>query len=408
MEIAWVPYACVFLAALFTSLFLTPYAGKIAWKLDAVDYPSARRINTQPIPRMGGLAVFCAIVAAFIVQYVGTTSFGWETVLSPSLHLSGINYRMLAASFFIIFFTGLLDDNVHLKPLQKLFGQVLAASIAVAGGLVIGSVINPFAHGGFINLGWIAYPVTVVYLVAYINIFNLIDGLDGLASGIACIAGFTMFVLAVLAGRPDAATLAISLVGATLGFLRYNFNPASIFLGDSGSLLLGFTLGVVSLLSVTRIAGLTTVIVPLVIAGMPIIDTFSAIIRRFRAGVSIGHADRGHIHHRLLSEGFDQKRAVLTMYAWTGLLCLGTMLMTQVSVGPRIAIFLVLIVGSAAFAFHLHLFEPVLLHHYNKHTGKDELVTPDNPEFAEEHEKFVEEHHLERLEERRREEHHHR
>lgn len=394
---SWIPYACAFAAALIVALLVTPLARIIAIKVDAVDYPGVRRINKQPIPRMGGIAVFAAIVAAFLVQYVGTVYFGWDTILSPSEHLVGINYHMLAVAFCVIFLTGIIDDKFHLKPKQKLLGQVLAACVAVAGGLVVGAVVNPLAEMEFVDLGWIAYPLTVIYLVAYTNIFNLIDGLDGLASGIACISGFTMFVLSVLAGRADAATLSIALVGATLGFLRYNFNPASIFLGDSGSLLLGFTLGVVSLLSVTRVAGVTTVIVPLVIAGMPIIDTFFAIIRRFRAGVSIGHADRGHIHHRLLDEGFNQKRAVLTMYAWTALLCLGTFIMTQVGVAARIAIFVTLILGSAAFAFHLHLFEPVLLHHYNKNTGEDELVDPASPEFAEEHSKFVEQHHLERL-----------
>jgi UDP-GlcNAc:undecaprenyl-phosphate GlcNAc-1-phosphate transferase len=401
MVATWVPYVCVFVTSLLIALGATPLASKIAWKLDAVDYPGARRINCKPIPRMGGIAVFSAIVAAFVIEYVGTKVFEWQTILVPSMHLTGINYHILAASFFIIFLTGLLDDKFHLKPLQKFAGQVIAASLAVWGGLVPGSIVNPMDPATLLDLGWLAYPVTVVYLVSYVNIFNLIDGLDGLASGISCISGFTMFVLAMLAGRADAATLAIALVGATLGFLRYNFNPASIFLGDSGSLLLGFTLGVVSLLSVTRVAGITTVIVPLVIAGMPILDTLSAIIRRYRAGVSIGHADRGHIHHRLLAEGFDQKKAVLTMYAWTGLLCLGTLVMVQVPLGPRIAIFVALMLGTIAFAWRLRLFEPVLLHHLNKNTGEDELISPDSPDFEQEHARFVEEHRLEqRLEAR--------
>ena len=396
MVAAWVPYVAVFASALVTAVVVTPLAGKIAWKLDAVDYPSARRINKKPIPRMGGIAVFAGIVVAFLVQFLGTVYLGWSTVLQPSSHLEGIDYRYLIAGFALIFATGLVDDKYHLRPLQKLVGQVLAASVAVAGGLVIGEIVNPFAYT-LIDLGWAAYPITVVYLVAYVNIFNLIDGLDGLASGIAAIAGFTMFVLALLQYRPDAATLAIALVGAALGFLRCNFHPATIFLGDSGSLLIGFALGTVSLLSVTRIAGFTTIIVPLVIAGMPIVDTFSAIIRRRRAGISIGHADRGHIHHRLLDDGFDQRQAVLMMYAWTGALCVGTLAMTQVNVLPRVIIFVFLVVGSAAIAFKLHLFEPVLLHHYNKKTGQDELVTPEDPAFEKEREQFVEEHHLERL-----------
>lgn len=377
----------LFASALLCTLACTPLAGKIAWRLGAVDRPGARRINRRPIPRMGGIAVFAGIVVAFAVQYLGTTLLGWPTVLSPAPDLHDMHYWALVAGFVIIFVTGFLDDVFQLNPLQKLFGQVLAASVAVAGGLVMGTIVNPLTEGP-LDLGWTAYPVTVVYLVAYVNIFNLIDGLDGLASGIASIAGTTMFVLSVMAQRQDSAALSVALVGACLGFLRYNFNPASIFLGDSGSLLLGYALGSISLLSVTRVAGLTTIIVPLVIAGIPIIDTFSAIVRRKRAHVSIGHADRGHIHHRLIDHGFNQRQAVLLMYAWTALLCLGTFAMTQVSVVPRIAIFAFLLGVSVALACKLHLFRPVLLHHTNPDTGNDELVGPDDPSFKEAQSQF--------------------
>lgn len=388
---AWVPYAAVFASALVTALAVTPLASKIAWRAGAVDYPSARRINKRPIPRMGGIAVFAGIVVSFLVQYLGTTQLDWPTILQPSTHLEGIDYRYLVGGFTAIFLTGLIDDKYHLKPLQKFIGQIIAAVIAVAGGLVIGEVVNPFAHT-LIDLDWAAYPITVLYLVAYVNIFNLIDGLDGLASGIASIAGFTMFLLALLQQRPDAATLAIALVGAALGFLRYNFHPASIFLGDSGSLLIGYALGTVSLLSVTRIAGFTTIIVPLVIAGMPIIDTFSAIIRRRRAHVSMAQADRGHIHHRLMDEGFDQRQTVLVIYAWTVMLCIGSIILTQVSAIARILIFLVLVAASILFARRLKLFSPVLLHHYNPKTGHDEIISPQDPAFEKEEARFEQEH----------------
>ena len=212
---------------------------------------------------------------------------------------------------------------------------------------------------GNIDLGWFAYPITVVYLVAYTNIINLIDGLDGLATGITAIAALAMFSLAVLAGRTDAAALSIALFGGCLAFLRYNFNPASVFLGDSGSLLLGFALGTVSLLSVNRTAALTSLIIPLIVAGVPILDTFAAIIRRTRAHVSIGQADKGHIQHRLIQEGYDQRQAVLLIYAWCILLALGAVLINQVRAEFRVVIFLVLLGGSAVFAMRLHLFEPV-------------------------------------------------
>ena len=390
----WIPFAGLFAVSLLVSLGTTPLARRIAVNLGAIDKPTGRRVNKKPVPRMGGIAIFAGIVAAFALQLFGTTLWHWPAVLvsSPRMH---VNYGLLVAGFVVMFATGFIDDIRSLKPLQKFAGQVLASVIVVAGGLVIGDIADPFA-GGFISLGWLAYPVTVLYLVAYVNIINLIDGLDGLAAGISGIASFTMFILSVMAGRLDAAALSIAVTGSSLGFLRYNFHPASIFMGDSGSLTLGFALGCSSLLSVTRFAGLTTIIVPLVIAAVPILDTFSAIVRRTRAHVSIGQPDRGHIHHRLLDEGFDQRQAVLVMYAWTLLLCLGSVVMTQVATLVRVGIFVFLVVVSGLFARHLHLFEPVLLHHYNPRTGEDELITPADDAFDAEAEKLESESWLER------------
>ena len=195
----------------------------------------------------------------------------------------------------------------------------------------------------------------------------------------------------------SAAALSIALFGSCVAFLHYNFNPASIFLGDSGSLLLGFALGSISLLNVSRTAALTSLIIPLIVAGVPIIDTFSAIVRRKRAHISIGQADKGHIHHRLIQEGYNQKQAVLLIYAWCIMLSAGAAAINQVEVPMRVLIFTVLAIGSAAFAKHLHLFEPVLRHHYNKRTHEDELVTPDDPAFKQE----------EQAAEERKEERHH-
>lgn len=391
----WIPYASLFATALVVTLAATPLAGRIAWRLGAVDKPSRRRINKRAVPRMGGIAVFAALACALAVQYLGTTQLGWPVVLLPGPFMT-VNYYLLGLAFLIIFLTGAIDDVVQLKPLAKLAGQVLAASVAVAGGLTIGVIADPFGGANF-SLGWVGYPLTVLYLVAYVNIINLIDGLDGLASGITFISCLTLFFLANLSGRLDAAALAISVAGATLGFLRYNFNPASIFLGDSGSLLLGFSLGTISLLNVTRMAGVTTIIIPLVISFVPIIDTLSAIVRRKRAHVSVGHADKGHIHHRLISDGYNQRQAVTLIYLWTALLCVGAVFMTQVTVPFRIAIFCVLIGASFGFATHLKLFEPVLRHHYNPKSGEDEIVDAEDPAFK------VEEHKAEERAEERRE-----
>ena len=392
MDRQWLAYVCLFAVALVTTLLMTPIASKIAWKLGAVDYPDKRRINRTPIPRMGGLAVFMGIAAMLLVRYLGARYLDWSIVFTPSPHLGDVDYFLLGVAFVVIFVTGLIDDCVSLSPKKKLFGQVLAASIAVASGLVIGDVVNPFEIAGLVHMGWITYPITIIYLVAYVNIFNLIDGLDGLASGIAFIASITLFVLSLLRGQLDAASLAIAVAGSTLGFLKYNFHPASIFLGDSGALLLGFALATVSLLSVTRISSLTTILVPLVVAGIPIIDTFSAIIRRARAHVSVGQADKGHIHHRLLDEGFDQRQTVLVIYAWTVLLSIGAIVLTQIGPIPRIMVFMVLVIASGIFGARLRLFSPVLLHHYNPRTGHDEIITPQDPAFEREEARFEQEH----------------
>lgn len=386
-----VHYIWLMVAAFATTLLLTPLAKRLAIRLDAVDYPSKRRINKRPIPRLGGLAVFAGLAVACILQVAGTILWDWPSALVPHPSMA-INYPMLAISFLMIVITGTVDDIVSLSPKMKLAGQLLAACVAAASGLLIHVIVNPFSTGAEIQLGWLAYPITVIYLVAYTNIINLIDGLDGLACGISAIAGASMFLFAVLAGRSDAAALSIALIGSCLAFLRYNFNPASIFLGDSGSLLLGFALGCISLLNVSRIAALTSLALPLIVAGVPILDTFSAIIRRKRAHVSIGQADKGHIHHRLIQEGFDQRQAVLLMYGWSAILSAGAAAINQVTVWWRVVIFAALVACSVAFALRLHLFEPVLRHHYNPKTRRDEIVTPDNPAFAEEARTAHEEH----------------
>lgn len=377
----FLPYIFMAATAFVVTFVCTPAAKRLAIRLDAVDYPSKRRINTQPTPRLGGLAVFLGLFAAMAIAVYGSMHLGWPPVLvsHPSL---AVDYRMLAVAVLLMVATGAADDIVQLSPKVKFAGQVIAASVAVAGGLVIHQIVNPFAGGAYIELGWLAYPITVIYLAAFTNIINLIDGLDGLASGISCIAALSMFSFAILAGRYDAAAFSLALAGSCLAFLRYNFNPASIFLGDSGSLLLGFSLGIISLLNVSRTAALTSLLIPLIVAGVPIIDTFSAIIRRMRAHVSIGQADKGHIHHRLIEEGYNQKQAVLLIYAWCILLSLGAAAINQVDVFWRVLIFLALFACSAAFAVHLHLFEPVLRHHYNASTHEDEIVTPDDPAFA--------------------------
>ncbi|MEE8716942.1 MAG: MraY family glycosyltransferase [Coriobacteriales bacterium] len=355
-----VPYLTVFVTALIVTVATVPLARAVAIRLKAIDYPSARRINKVPVPRMGGIAMLLGLAAALVVQYFGTLAFDWPSafISHPSLN---INYWGIALSVLVIFITGIIDDVVSLRPWQKLLGQIIAGSVAAASGLLIGHIVNPFGEGA-LYLGWIAYPITVLYLVCFANIINLIDGLDGLAAGLSAIVSMALFCITFAAGRVDAAALAVAICGVCVGFLRYNSNPASIFMGDSGALMLGFLLGTVSLLGVRRVAALTTLIVPLVIAGVPIIDTFAAIIRRKRGHVSIGTADKGHIQHRLIAGGYNQRQAALLIYGWSALLAVSAVVITQVEPGWRVVILVVLVVVSAAFIMRLHLFEPVLYH----------------------------------------------
>lgn len=356
---AW-PIVSVFLLALAGTVVMTPVARIFARKVGAVDMPGPRRVNKEPIPRMGGIGVLFGILLATSVMLYSLEHLGWAREFDV-YYGSHIRPYWYVLSLILMFLTGLIDDKYHLTPMQKLLGQFVATSIATFSGLRLAEVLAPFENG-VINLGVFAYPATIVFLIAYTNMFNLIDGLDGLASGIAHIASFTMFVVASLAGRMDSAMQAMILCGATLGFLVYNFHPASVFLGDSGSLLIGFMMGCISLMSVSRVAGLTTILVPLVIAGIPIIDTLSAIIRRKKANVSIGHADKGHLHHRLMDEGYNQRQAVLFVYAWTALLCLGAVTMTQIDLVPRMCVFVVLIGMSFLMSSQLQLLRPAIAH----------------------------------------------
>ena len=372
-------YPLLFLVALLATLLATPLAKCIAQHLGAIDKPDERRINKVPIPRMGGIGIALGLVAAVAVQVAGTKLLGWPTVFVPHMQLQGVDYKLLTVAVVIVFLTGAIDDVRNLKPRQKLLGQILAACVAAASGLVIGNVANPFT-AELIPIGWLAYPITVVYLVAFTNVINLIDGLDGLAAGITAISCAAMFYLSYEAHQIDAAVLACILAGCCLGFLRYNFNPASIFMGDCGSNMLGFLLGVIALLGINRVAAATTLIVPLVIAGVPIIDTFAAIVRRRRGHTAISQADTGHIQHRLIKQGFDQRQAALMIYGWSILLAAGAIIMTKVALPLRFVVFILLVSVSAVFIRKLHLFKPVLLHRYNPKTHTDEIVSAEQVE----------------------------
>lgn len=343
------------LIAFVTTLLSTPLVRRFAISHDVVDYPGGRRVNKAPVPRLGGIAILAGIVVATAVQVLGECFLGWG---GPFVTLGGFDWRYIGIAFgvVVIFITGLIDDFVSLAPGMKLFGQFVAACIIVASGISIETITNPF-EPGLVSLGIAAFPITVVYLIAFANVINLIDGLDGLAAGIVAIATTSLLFLAVGLNRFDAAVFAVALIGSCLAFLRYNAHPASIFMGDSGALTIGFLVGVISLLSVTRSTAAIAFAVPIIIVGVPVIDTAAAIIRRLRAHRPIQSADGGHIHHRLLKKGYGQRKTVLIIYAWSVILALGGYLVATMHSLVRIFAFIVLALVSIFIIWKLGLWE---------------------------------------------------
>ena len=372
----WLEYGVLFAVAAVVTIALTPLARKLAIKLDAIDYPSARRVNMLPIPRMGGVAIFGGVLAALAVAGFGVYAFGW---VDPFIDYNGIevNYWGVLLGTVLIFLVGAVDDVVDLNPKAKMLGLIVAACVVAGSGLLFSSIHNPFGEG-YIEFGWVAYPLTVFYLVAFANVVNLIDGLDGLAAGITGISAITILLFAVLTGRFDAALFSVILVGVCAGFLKSNFFPASIFMGDSGALLLGFSLGVISLFAVARSALFVSLLVPILAAGVPILDTFFAIVRRKREHRPIDEADKGHIHHRLMRAGFSQRATVLIMWAWTALLAACGVIITWADNLVRIPIFLIACAVTAYAIVKLRLLGDALSHHFNPRR-KPELREPQEP-----------------------------
>lgn len=359
----WLEYGILFAVAFAVTVIATPWVRKLAVRVDAVDYPGDRRVNTEPTPRLGGIAIFCGMLAALAVVVICTRFLGWEVPLAPR-DMRAWSYLLIAAGVFVMFLVGVIDDVKSLRPIVKFLGQVVAAVIVCASGLLLDGFHNPVS-GDFIAFGIWAYPITVFYLVAFANIINLIDGLDGLAAGITAIAAFTIFVFALMKGEVEAAFLSLVLVGSCLGFLIYNFHPASIFMGDSGALTLGFTLGITSLFALFKSTLVVSLLIPILAAGVPILDTFSAIVRRLRAGQSIASADKGHIHHRLMRAGFGQRATVLIMWGWTAILSLCAVYITTAQGWVRIVAVVIVCFVTAFGIWKLKLLGPALSHHYH-------------------------------------------
>ena len=281
-------------------VLLTPAVGGMARMLGAVDRPDARRLNRRPIPRLGGLAIFLGIV-------VPSLAF-----LDVSGEIRGV---LLGAAVATV--VGAVDDFRGLSPPVKLAGQVVAASLPPMFGVWVDHFTFPFV--GAVDVpAWLGVPISIVWIVAVMNMVNFLDGLDGLAAGVCAIAGSTYAVLALSLGKIDPAILCAIVAGACLGFLRHNFFPARIFMGDSGALCLGFILAAVSIEGLLKTASTVVLLLPLLVLAVPILDTSFVVARRLKHNQPIYTADRGHLHHRFLNIGFSQRRAAVTMWLWCG------------------------------------------------------------------------------------------
>ena len=291
------------------SLLFTPLVRAMARRLGAVDAPGPRRVHLHPTPRLGGLAVLGAVAGALALDHLAGGSAA--TILATP----GRSPGLLAAGFGVVLATGIVDDLRGLPVVPKLALQVLAATLAVAGGYSLEGVTNPFT-GRWLDLGHAGGILTVVWIVGITNAINLIDGLDGLAAGAAVIASAALSLVCLAEGRYDAAAVWAALGGGTAGFLVYNFPPASIFLGDTGSLLIGYTMAILAIESLAKSATAVVVLAPVLALGLPVADLALAVLRRLLAtGLgSITRADQGHIHHRLLGDGMSHRGAVLLLY----------------------------------------------------------------------------------------------
>jgi UDP-GlcNAc:undecaprenyl-phosphate GlcNAc-1-phosphate transferase len=292
-----IPIVCAVVAAA-AVVALTPLASHLARAVGAVAEPRGRSIHRTPTPLLGGLA----ILAGFLIPVI---------YYMPTFDRAS---RALIVGAILVAFLGALDDIFDLHPAVKLVGQIACAVIPVAAGLTIDHITLPFV--GALDLGAAQYPVTVVWFVALMNIINFTDGMDGLAAGVSGIGLATFAVLAASLDRATPAILAASMAGAAIGFLAHNFHPARVFMGDAGSLLLGFIIAGVAVSGVMKSAAAVAIGLPLIVLAIPILDTSFVILKRLKHGMPVYSADRSHFHHRFFTIGWSQRRTVLALYAW--------------------------------------------------------------------------------------------
>ncbi len=325
-----------FTLAFAISLAATPFVISLAHKIGAVDVPdSERRVHKKPIPRLGGLAIFYGFLIALL--FFAKLDQQLRGILIGALIIVGV---------------GIIDDVKQLRALVKLGAQIVAAVVVVLNDVRISAISVPtfISETGILMLGSFSIPVTIIWVIIVTNAVNLIDGLDGLAVGVSSIASFSLFFIAILGGEQNVAIIAAALAGGCVGFLPYNFNPAKIFMGDTGSQFLGYMLSVICIQGLFKGYVIISFIVPLLILGLPLFDTIFAILRRAWNHKPIMGADRGHLHHRLLDNGFTQKQTVAILYIIASILGISAVLVLER--GAYVASLLLLIALSVAFGLY--------------------------------------------------------
>ena len=321
----------------------TPLVKVLSVKVGAVDVPKdGRRMHDHPIPRMGGLAIF----------------FGFIVAMLLFVHLDAAKKGMLLGAVIVVVL-GILDDKYALPAKPKFLVQIGAALIAVLSGNRIEVLSNPniFSENPVWELGVLSIPITVIWIVAITNAVNLIDGLDGLACGVSTISAATMLVIALIVSEQDVALMMAALAGACIGFLPYNFNPAKIFMGDTGATFLGVIMATVSVNGMFKQYAIISFVVPFLMLGLPIFDVCFAVVRRVSHGQSPMAPDRGHVHHRLIDMGFSQKQAVGVLYVISAILGLSAVVLTATN-AVKAMVFLVAMGAAAAIAWRVFLAGP--------------------------------------------------
>lgn len=293
-------YLVPFFAAFILTFLQMPFVIKIAKKNGFLDVPKdTRRVHKKPVPVGGGIAMVISITILMVV-FLPINKTLIFTIISS----------------LVIAFSGLYDDKYDLSPKLKFGYQIIAAIILVAGGMKIEFLTNPFDYeDALLILNMLSIPVTIFWVCGITNTINLIDGLDGLASGVSMICAISMFFITYQMGRFDVSLVCVLVAGACLGFLPYNFNPAKIFMGDTGALYLGFMLSYISISGFLKQAAILMIFVPVLILGVPVFDTAFAMVRRKLSGKSMVQADKGHLHHRLLKMGLNQRQTVVILYS---------------------------------------------------------------------------------------------